>query len=87
MVIAGPLTRAAGLNVTLRDPWSVGEDDDLMVLHAVIVLVSDTSESEVVGERERTAVLGGEVVSEHYHLRGQHPDWMADWPSKRKGHP
>lgn len=87
MVIAGTLTRAAGLNVTLRYPGSVGEDDDLMVLHAMIVLVSNASESEVVGGRERTEVLGGEVIWEHYHLRGQHPDWMADWPSKRKGRP
>lgn len=34
MVITGSLARTPGLNIALGDPWSVEENDDLMVLHA-----------------------------------------------------
>lgn len=34
VLVPGSLTRAAGLDVILGDPWSMEEDDYLVVLHA-----------------------------------------------------
>lgn len=59
MVVARTLARAAWLDIVFRDPWSVSEDDYLMVLHAA----DDKLHSVVVQKGKRTATSRDGAIS------------------------
>lgn len=82
VVIAGPLSWAARLNVSFGDPWSVSEDYDLMVLHTAIirnVLYVGLNGYWV----EHTVASRDEAGMELFRCQGRSPDLTVGLLSKQ----
>lgn len=79
-MITGSLAGAAWLDVVFRDPRSVCEYDNLMVLHTVFRLASCFFDYK---REEHTEALEDGAALEQYHCQGQFPTSTVDFPSKQ----
>jgi hypothetical protein len=80
VVIAWTLSGSLGLDITLRKPGTVEEDDDLVVLHADEGLVYYYC---VERKSEPTEASSNEVALVRYHRPSQSLGWREDSLSKR----